>query len=107
MPIYMDRHNVQGASDDAVNTAHLKDLEIQDKYHVTFLTYWFDSRRGSVFCLVDAPDEEAVKKVHAEAHGLIPSEVLRVDLKSVEAFLGRIADPETETAPSGKKRPPI
>jgi class 3 adenylate cyclase len=107
MPIYMDRHNVQGASDDAVQTAHHKDLEIQDKYHVRFLTYWFDSRRGSVFCLVDAPDEEAVKKVHSEAHGLIPSEVIPVDLNNVEAFLGRIADPEPEAAPSGEKRLPI
>ncbi len=107
MPIFMDRHNVQGATDDAVHTAHMKDLEIQAKYQVRFLTYWFDSRRGSVFCLVDAPNEEAVRKVHGEAHGLIPSEIIPVDLNNVEAFLGRIADPQEETAPSSKEQHPI
>ena len=44
MPIFMDRHIVRGATDDAVQAAHQKDLEIQDKYHLRFLTYWFDSR---------------------------------------------------------------
>ena len=104
MPIFMDRHIVLGATDDAVQGAHQKDLEIQDKYHLRFLTYWFDSRDCSVFCLIDAPDEEVIRKVHSESHGLIPSEIILVDLKNVEAFLGRRADPEPETTASGEKR---
>ena len=93
MPIYMDRHYVEGATRHAIAQAHEKDLEIQDKYNVNFVTYWFDEARSTAFCLVSAPDKEAVHKTHAEAHGMVPNEVIEVDPTVVEAFLGRIKDP--------------
>ena len=76
-----------------VAEAHRKDLEIQDKYGVKYLTYWYDSERCTGFCLVDAPDAATAAHVHREAHGEIPSEIIPVDLATVEAFLGRISDP--------------
>lgn len=92
MPIYMDRHNMEGASAKAVADAHQKDLKLQDRYGVTFLTYWFDENRGSAFCLVDAPAREQVSRLHAEAHGSIPNKIIEVDPDAVSAFLGRIED---------------
>lgn len=94
MPIYMDRHFVQGASIHEVNYAHEKDLATERKYGVKFLTYWFDSERSTAFCLVDSPNKEAIINTHNEAHGMIPHEILEVDPAMVEAFLGRVADPE-------------
>ena len=38
MPIYMDRHDMEGATAKAVADAHLKDLKLQDKYGVKLLT---------------------------------------------------------------------
>lgn len=102
MPIYMDRHFVQGASIHEVNNAHEKDLEIEKKYGVKFLTYWFDQQRSTAFCLVDSPDKQAIINAHNESHGLIPHEILEVDPTMVEAFLGRVADPvplSPDTAP--------
>ena len=32
MPIYMDRHNVEGATARALADAHQKDLKLQDKF---------------------------------------------------------------------------
>jgi len=93
MPIYMDRHYVESATRHTVALAHEKDLKIQDKYNVNFLTYWFDESRSTSFCLVSAPDREAVNKTHSEAHGMVPNEVIEVDPTVVEAFLGRIKDP--------------
>ena len=93
MPIYMDRHFVEGATKHAVANAHNADLAIQDQYGVRFLTYWFDEARSTAFCLVDAPDEEAIRQVHNDAHGLVPHEILAVDPAVVEAFLGRVKDP--------------
>ena len=93
MPIYMDRHYVEGATRHAIAHAHEKDLEVQGKYHVNFLTYWFDEARCTSFCLISAPNKEAVDRTHAEAHGLVPNEVIEVDPAVVEAFLGRIQDP--------------
>jgi class 3 adenylate cyclase len=94
MPIFMDRHDLARTSATDVAEAHRKDLDIQDQYGVTFLTYWFDQRRGTAFCLMDAPDAETAQCVHREAHGLVAGEVVEVALSAVEAFLGRIQDPE-------------
>jgi len=93
MPIYLDRHFVEGATRNTLALAHEKDLEVQDQYQVKFLTYWFDEARSTAFCLVDAPNKEAVQRTHDEAHGGIPSEILEVDPSIVEAFLGRVKDP--------------
>jgi class 3 adenylate cyclase len=93
MPIFMDRHHLHGMTPEQVAEAHRKDLEIQDKYGVRYLTYWYDSEHYTGFCLVDAPDATTAEHVHREAHGQIASEIIGVDLATVEAFLGRISDP--------------
>jgi class 3 adenylate cyclase len=93
VPIFVDRHDLKGMTAADVAEAHRKDLELQDEYGVRFLTYWFDDRRGSGFCLIDAPDIETAKRVHHEAHGGEMIDVISVDLSAVEAFLGRVSDP--------------
>ena len=93
MPIFMDRHDMRGAKAEDVAEAHRKDLEIQDKYGVKYMTYWWDQDRSTGFCLVQAPDAAAAERVHREAHGEIANTIIRVDLATVEAFLGRIGDP--------------
>lgn len=77
-----------------VADAHRKDLDIQDAHGVRFLTYWYDEPRGTAFCLVEAPSIEAAMRVHHEAHGAIAGEVIEVELSAVEAFLGRVTDPQ-------------
>jgi class 3 adenylate cyclase len=93
MPVYMDRHYIEGATRQAVADAHQKDLALQDKYHIKFLTYWFDEIRCTAFCLVEAPNQQTIEQAHTEAHGSIPNEVIEVDPNVVDAFLGRIKDP--------------
>jgi class 3 adenylate cyclase len=93
MPIFMDRHDVWETTAADVAEAHRRDLEVQDRYGVKFLTYWFDQSRGTIFCLVDAPDKEAAQCVHREAHGHVAGDIMEVPLAAVEAFLGRIQDP--------------
>lgn len=93
MPLFMDRHYSENPTREAVELAHLKDLEIQDKYGVKFVTYWFDEERGTTFCLVDAPNESIIREVHAEAHGDLPNEIIPVDPETVRLFLGRLEDP--------------
>ncbi len=94
MPIYMDRHIVPGIEAKHAAQAHREDLLIQDEYGCRCMTYWVDEDRGSAFCLIDAPNEEAVKEMHDRAHGLIPHEIVQVNSNVVEAFLGRVTDPE-------------
>jgi len=94
MAIFMDRHDLTGVTAEEIADAHRKDLEIQDRYGVKFLTYWFDEQRGTTFCLVEAPDKHTAQCVHREAHGHVAGEIVEVALSAVEAFLGRIQDPE-------------
>lgn len=93
MPIFLDRHDLKGMTASDIAEAHRKDLEVQVRYGVRFLTYWFDEGRGTGFCLIDAPDKDTAMRVHAEAHGGCASHVIEVQLSAVEAFLGRISDP--------------
>jgi Protein of unknown function (DUF4242) len=93
MPLYMDRHNTVDATREVIAAAHERDLAIQGKYGVRFITYWVDEVRSKVFCLVDAPNKEALQKVHDEAHGGIANEIIEVDPAVVEAFLRRGTDP--------------
>ncbi len=79
MPLYMDIHNkVDGLTANAVMHAHEADVQVQDKYGVEYLKYWFDEGSGKVFCLVDAPNREAAAAVHREAHGLEADEIVEV-----------------------------
>lgn len=79
MPLFMDVHKgIDGLTADAVIGAHQKDLEVQGRYGVKYLKYWYNSDDGTVFCLAEAPDAEAARSVHAEAHGLIPDEIVQV-----------------------------
>jgi len=108
MPVYMDRHYIEGATRHAVADAHQKDLALQDKYNVKFLTYWFDEMRCTAFCLIEAPNRETIESAHNEAHGSVPNEVLEVDPAVVSAFLGRIKDPPvTETSSQNSREIPI
>ena len=79
MPLYMDVHrNVEGLTADAVMGAHQKDLATQEKHGVKYLKYWYDEGTGTVFCLCEAPNQEAATAVHREAHGLVADEIFEV-----------------------------
>ena len=79
MPLYMDVHRkIDGMTAEAVEGAHKRDLEVQQKYGVTYQRYWFDEGSGRVFCLVEAPSKEAAEAVHREAHGLVADEITEV-----------------------------
>jgi uncharacterized protein DUF4242 len=79
MPLYMDTHHkVEGLTAEAVGQAHARDLEVQQKYGVNYLKYWYDEGTGTVFCLCEAPSKEAAEAVHREAHGLVADEITEV-----------------------------
>jgi hypothetical protein len=79
MPLYMDVHEkVEGLTAEAVAQAHAKDLEVQAKYGVKYLKYWFDVASGKVFCLVEAPNKDAAASVHRHAHGLVADSITEV-----------------------------
>lgn len=79
MKLFMDIHqHVPGLTIDDVTKAHARDLEIQGKYNVKYLKYWYDTKSGKIFCLVEAPDKDSAAKVHRESHGLVADEIIEV-----------------------------
>jgi len=69
---------IPGLTAEAIAGAHAKDLEVQGRYGVKYLKYWFDEGTGKAFCLVEAPSKEAAAAVHREAHGLVAEEINEV-----------------------------
>ncbi|MEO8721372.1 MAG: nickel-binding protein [Ginsengibacter sp.] len=95
MALYMDRHDVSPAvTAENVAELHRQDLKIQHLYNCRGLTYWFDEKRSTAFCLIDAPDKQSLQEMHAKAHGQVPNQIIEVEASIVESFLGRIEDPE-------------
>ena len=99
----MDRHEFTGLTAAEAAAAHLKDLAIQDQFGVRFLTYWFDDERQTAFCLATAPDADALEAVHRASHGFMAYQIIEVDRRTVERFMGGIVDhpagePYVETA---------
>jgi hypothetical protein len=79
MPLYLDvHHKIEGLTKEAIQEAHQRDLEVQDKHGVKYLRYWYDTVSGRVYCLVEAPNEEAARAVHEEAHGHVADEINEV-----------------------------
>lgn len=99
----MDVHLLPGVKAADVAAAHKLDLGLQNQHGCKCMTYWVDEQRENVFCLIDAPDKEAVVKLHSAAHGLVPNRVIEVDPSLVQAFLGRIHDPENAKEENGIK----
>ena len=103
MPIYMDIHIVPGVKAKDVAEAHRLDLLKQGDFGCNCMTYWIDEQRENIFCLIEAPNKEAVEEMHGSAHGLIPNKVIEVSNNLVESFLGRIYDPEDAKIADGLK----
>jgi len=90
----MDRHDVSDSvTAEHVAQLHRADLKIQDVFGCRGITYWFDDKRKTAFCLFEAPNEQAIREMHNVAHGQIPHSIIEVDAGIVESFLGRIEDP--------------
>ena len=91
----MDRHDVSEAvTAEKVAELHQEDLKIQHQFGCRGLTYWFDDKRKTAFCLIEAPDAKSIQKMHEQAHGQVPYSIIEVESSIVESFLGRIEDPE-------------
>ncbi len=88
MPMYMDIHEIPGATAEAVAKAHSADMATQQKYGVEYHKYWFNESCGKIFCLCSAPNPEAAALVHREAHGLLAAKIIEVAPEIAEGFLG-------------------
>ena len=89
MTLFVDIHDgLADATAEEIEAAHQKDLAVQHKHGVRFLTYWFNDPSGRAFCLVEAPDRASAIACHKEAHGLLPHKLVEVTTPTLGAFMG-------------------
>lgn len=93
MPLFMDRHDIPGATPEQVAEAHALDLAPAKRHGVQVMSYWFDPDAGSVFCFAKAKVKDDLIAMHAEAHGLIPNKIIDVSEDNVLRFLGGVHEP--------------
>lgn len=75
MPQFMDVHSgFQGITHEKLLEAHQKDQAIEQEEGVRFIKAWADPNTGKAFCLSEAPNMDAVRRVHERA-GHAPDEV--------------------------------
>lgn len=94
MPLFLDRHDDVTHTPEEVARLHACDMDAQAKFGVKYLTYWYQHGKPEAFCLVEAPSKQAAEAVHREAHGNMPSQIIEVERRDVEVFLGPIREPE-------------
>lgn len=90
MPMYMDVHDVPGASPEDVAKAHQMDVDVQERYGVNYHHYWFNESQGKIFCVCSAPNAEAAERVHREAHGLVATKLIEIQPDLHEALMGPV-----------------
>lgn len=78
--LFLDIHQLGAGnvSASAVADAHRKDLATQAELGVNFVNYWVDEANGTVLCLSEAPNADAIRETHRKAHGLVPDSVVLV-----------------------------
>jgi hypothetical protein len=88
--LYIDVHQLEPGKVkfEDVAGAHAKDLAVEKKYGVHFINYWVDEQQGLIYCLSSAPDTAAIRKTHAEAHGLLPAYTVQVTSGTAAALKG-------------------
>ena len=68
MPKFMDvHHGMHGVTPEALQAAHQADLDIQGEEGVDFQRAWGDPDSGMVWCVSEAPNAEAVQRIHERA----------------------------------------
>ena len=89
--LYIDVHELTPGkvSYADVVKAHSKDVAVEGKYGVDFQKFWVDADKGLVYCLSAAPDTAAIRKTHAEAHGLLPAHIFAVTDGEAAALKGK------------------
>ena len=90
MPLFMDFHKDLDVTVEDIRGAHMSDMSVQSKYNVRNLQYWVNEQAGTMFCLMEAPDEESCAKMHEESHGNLACAIQEVNRALYEMIIGSI-----------------
>jgi len=89
MPLYMDIHTVDSDefTVEEITKAHMKDLEVQERFGVIQRKYWVNESQKTVFCLMEGPSKEACHNTHKTAHGGTACNIIEVNDDEYNIFM--------------------
>lgn len=107
MPLYLDFHQLESLTLDDVKKAHLADLEHQEEFGVRFIQYWVNEKAGTIFCLMEGPDEDACVACHWASNSITPCTIQEVEPVYLKLFMGEglPVDQELTLTEDGKADP--
>lgn len=80
MPLYMDIHRAgTSVTRDDVMAVLGVDAGTRSRGETRVLRYWYDLDSGSLFCLIEAPDQASAGAVHVEVTRLPVSVTMEVE----------------------------
>ena len=88
MPLFIDVHELAGATVEQIAEAHVRDKAVEGDHAVNYVKWWLNPTAGKLFCLCEAPNAHAAEDVHRAAHGLMAVRVIEVDPDLAEGMLG-------------------
>ena len=89
MPLYMDLHKgLKRVNKEEIEHLHMLDIQVQDKHNVKYHKFYVNEEEGTIFCLIEAPNKEACKACHHEAHGDIACEIIEVHPSDYASYMG-------------------
>jgi hypothetical protein len=81
MAKFIDIHTgMKGIDQKKLSDEHKKDTQVEASEGVKFLHVWADPESGKVFCLSEAPNKDAVLRVHKKA-GHATEEIYEVPIE--------------------------
>lgn len=93
MSVFLERHDYFKVTATDFARIHLEDLQIQQEFGCWVLAYWCDVKRKTTFCLIDAPNVEAVQKMHFHLHHSNVVQIIQVQEDFIDFFLRNIENP--------------
>ncbi len=97
MAIYLDKHDFFEITPAEIAQIYLKGSGIQKEFGCWVLAYWFDQKRKTTFCLIDAPNLESVKEMHCHLYHSYPRQIFQVEEDLIASFLNCIECPNLNT----------
>jgi AraC-like DNA-binding protein len=98
MPIYLDRLDIpKEFKAEHVAAMHQIDLKIAHKFGCKSLKHWLDEASNVAFRLIEAPSIKAIQDMYNYSLDEFSHNIIEVDKKNVESFLGKIENPEKAT----------
>lgn len=93
MSFFLNKHDFLKVTAADIAQIYLEYLKTQQEFNCWVVAFWFDKKRKTIFCLIDAPDLESVKEIQQLYHSF-SNEIIQVEENRIKNFFRNITNPK-------------